>query len=164
MHPSTSPEEACPEPFVAADKATADAWKASKKRRINPVGDFDIPAPVTDDIVTVGDVIIVEPDDVSRSKDLEFGYNLPISFGKIVSVDIANESVELKWLFCSNLDGKLTPWPQATVNSDCVSFKYLVRRHYSNEVLKVEFTKQSKLTAASKVLLQHLLDESDDEN
>jgi hypothetical protein len=158
-------EVQCPEPFVAADKATADAWKASKRRRLAPIEDANVPAdPDANAIVTIGDVIVVEPDEESRSKDIEFGYTLPISFGKVVSVDIMNECVDVKWLFCSGLEGKFSPWPQATQISDTVPFLNIIRRENSDEILKVEFTKQSKLTAASKVLLQYLLDESDHEN
>ena len=140
--PTADHVEHCPEPFVAADKATADAWKASKRRKTIPTPEASQPAPVANQIVAVGDVIIMEPDDASRAKDIEFGYTLPISFGKVAEVDTVEECVQVHWLFCTSLEGKFSNWPQAELCLDKVSFSHLVRRENSSEVLKVEFTRQ----------------------
>ena len=142
-----------PELFVAADKATAEAWKIAKRKRRIP----DNPSTTE---LTAGDVVVIMPDETSRNNDILFGYTIPISFGKIESIDELSKSVNVSWLYASTIDGKFMPWPCGNASQpagDTVSISKLQKQEGSDRFIKVSFNRHDKLTATSKLLIQHLV-------
>jgi hypothetical protein len=52
--------------------------------------------------ISIGDVVLVSPDEESRAKDVRSGYKLGLNIGQVCSLSHREERVELWWYFSSN--------------------------------------------------------------
>ncbi len=149
----------CPEPLVCESPAAATAWSQSRRRTPVSAPQSEVHLNENRDAhdLCESDVVVIIPDDNSRDQDVEAGYTLPISFGRIVAVN--DVSVKLEWLFSTSIDAKFSLWViGGQPVRDIVDISVL-QRSVDGSVLKMKFTSAKKLTAASRVLLEPILSE-----
>ncbi len=152
----------CPEPFVCADGATASAWSLSKG--VNTIASTAASSPPqaasSACIPAIGTTVCIVPDQQSQANDAVAGYDLPISFGRVLEVDQMSNppAVKLLWLFSDSIEGAFSPWlKDGKEQIDSVPLSALQNEDESDEFLTVTFTKTFKLSAPSKVKILHLI-------
>ena len=63
------------------------------------------------DVVRVGDVVLIQPDEAGVANDVANGYNLGINVGEVLRI-VNKSSVEISYLFAKELDGPWQRWLQ----------------------------------------------------
>ncbi len=65
------------------------------------------------DLVRVGDVVLILPDDESIAADKRAGYKLGVNMVEVSAIT-GDREVQVSYLFASTLDGPWESWPSDT--------------------------------------------------
>jgi hypothetical protein len=132
------------EPLVCSNQASSAAWTLARKG-----------APCIITTLKINDVVLVAPDEGSVEEDKNAGYFLPVSFGKVTSV--GDLLVDVEWLFAETFHSKFRPWIESYGPRKSTIHPDTIHTDPKGKVIKIEFTKASKLCAHSLKLIESLL-------
>jgi hypothetical protein len=108
-----------------AEKAEAKKLRLQRTTSLHDKGSVEVPksdnnedrhdySPETmvcgDSVVRVDDYIVISPDADSRAKDKIAGYNLGLNIGRVTSLNLTKNELQIWWYFAKTWDGEWIPW------------------------------------------------------